>query len=103
MEKQHILYLNHQYIIPFKCSRGMQVFMDNSNRYTQTPQSRSTDACIPALTTCKNMSSQCSSSHPSLRKGFSNLVNEEKFWESFAKYLQSQGQARDFVHLANLV
>ena len=25
-------------VIPFKCSRGMQVFMDNSNRYTQTPQ-----------------------------------------------------------------
>ena len=24
-------------VIPFKCSRGMQVFMDNSNRYTQTP------------------------------------------------------------------
>ena len=88
-------------VIAFKCSRGMQVFMDNSNRYTQTPQSRSTDACIQAVATCKNTSSQSNSSHPSLRKGFSNLVNEEKFWESFANYLESQGQARDFVHLAN--
>ena len=76
----------------------MQVFMDNSNQYTQTPQSRSTDACIQAVATYKNTSN---SSHPSLRKGFSNLVNEEKFWESFANYLESQGQARDFVHLAN--
>ena len=87
-------------VISFKCSRGTQVFMDNSNQYTQTPQSRSTDACIQAVTTCKNTSSQSNSSHPSLRKGFSNLVNEEKLWESFANYLQSQGQARDFVHLA---
>ena len=79
----------------------MQVFINNSNQYTKTPQSRLTDACIQAVTTCKNMFSQSNSSHPSLRKGFSNLVNEEKFWENFANYLQSQGQARDFVHLAN--
>ena len=75
----------------------MQGFMDNSNQYTQTPKSRLTDACIQAVTTCKNMSSQSNSSHPSLRKGFSNLVNEEQFWKSFANYLESQGQARDFV------
>ena len=74
--------------------------MDNSNWYTQTPQSRWTDACIQAVATCKNTSNQSNSSHPSLRK-VSNLVNEEKFWESFANYLQSQGQARDFVHLSN--
>ena len=88
-------------VIPCKCSRGMQVFMDNCNRYTQTPQSRLRDACIQAVTTCKNVSSQYNSSYPSLGKGFSNLVNEEKFWENFANYLESQGQARDFVHLAN--
>ena len=79
----------------------MQVFMDNSNQYTQTPQSRLTDACIQAVATCKNTSSQSNSSHPSLRKELSNLVNEEKLWESFTNYLESQGQVRDFVHLAN--
>ena len=79
-------------VIPFKCSRAMQVFMDNFNWYTQTSQSRLTDTCIQAVTTCKNTFSQSNSSHPSLRKGFSNLVNEEKFWENFANYLQSQGQ-----------
>ena len=49
----------------------------------------------------KNVSSQYKSSHPSLWKGFSNLVNEEIFWESFTNYLDSQGQTRDFVHLAS--
>ena len=75
-------------VIPFKCSRGTQVLLDNSNQYTQTPQSRSTDACIQAVATYKNTSSQSNSSHSSLRKGFSNLVMEDKFWESFANYLE---------------
>ena len=91
-------------IIPFKCSKGMQVFIENSNRFTQTPKTRSFDACIQVITTCKNTSSYYNSSHPThtvLKKGYSNLVRDEKFWESFANYLESQGQTRDFVNLAN--
>ena len=60
-----------------------------------------TDACIQAVATCKHMSGQSNSSHSSLRMRFSNLVMREKFWESFANYLESQGQVRDFVNLAN--
>ena len=75
--------------------------MDNSNLVHTNTSIKMTDACIQAVATCKNTSSQSNSSHSSLRKGFSNLVNEEKVWESFANYLESQGQARDFVHLAN--
>ena len=91
-------------IIPLKCSKGMQVFIENSNRFTQTPKSRSLDACNQAVATCKNTCSHYNSSHPThtmLKKGYSNLVRDEKFWESFANYLESQGQTRDFVNLAN--
>ena len=82
----------------------MQVYIENSNRFTQTPKSRSLDACIQAITTCKNTSSHYNSSHHThtvLKKGYSNLVRDEKFWEHFANYLESQGQTRDFVNLAN--
>ena len=87
-------------IIPFKCSKGTQVFIENSNRFTQTPKSRLLDECIQAITICKNTSSHYNSSHPThtmLKKGYSNLVRDEKFWESFANYLESQGQTKDLI------
>ena len=68
------------------------------------PKSRWLDAYIQVVTTHKNTSSHYNSSHPThtmLKTGYSNLVRDEKFWESFANYLESQRQTRDFFHLAN--